>query len=133
MLEILDDRARSASTGLLTPLPNQTAPRDAPTLSEQAVLVLTLVDCLPVLPVTPLEEWLPQVAKSVNIIKDEEMLQECRQRFWDVLSNGEMDVARAAICVSWWNTRGGREALLFGAPPKEVHFMSGGLGEVSKL
>ena len=131
---MVDDRAKNASTSVLAPLPNQMAQSDAPTLSEQAVLVLTLIDCLPVLPVNILEEWLPLAATSVNLIKDEDMLQGCRQRLWEVLSDGEMDVARAPVCVTWWNTRGGREALLFGAPPPEDRYlMSGGLGEMSKL
>ncbi len=38
----------------------------------------------------------------------------CLQRFWEVLSSGEMDVDRAQVCVAWWTTRGGRELLLFG-------------------
>lgn len=42
------------------------------------------------------------------------MRRTCIERFWEVLSNGEMDVERANFCVIWWSSRGGRELLLFG-------------------
>ena len=105
-----------------------------PTLSEQSVLELTLIDALPFLPVDQLEDWLPIVANSLSMITEAKQLQICRHRFWDVLSNGEMDVDRAALCVAWWGTRGGKEMVLFGRDHQaEGPFMSGALEEVSKL
>ena len=103
-------------------------------LSEGAVLVLTLIDSLPFLPLDQLEDWLPVVAESLRTIKDVNQSHICRQRFWDVLSNGEMDVNRAALCVAWWDTRGGRDMVLFGRDHQaEGPFMSGALEEISKL
>lgn len=107
---------------------------ERPLLSEQSVLVLTLIDALPFLPIDQLEDWLPVVAESLKMIKDVDQLDKCRQRFWDVLSTGEMDVGRAALCVTWWGTRGGRDMVLFGRDQQiEGPFMSGALGEASKL
>ncbi|KAF6234658.1 hypothetical protein HO173_007284 [Letharia columbiana] len=105
-----------------------------PSFSEQSVLALTLIDALPFLPIDQLEDWLPIVAESVNMIKDADQLRTCRQRFWNVLSNGEMDVGRAALCVAWWGTRGGRDMVLFGRDNQaEGPLMSGALEEASKL
>ncbi len=107
---------------------------EQPPLSEYAVLVLTLIDALPFLPVDQLEDWLPVVADSLHFMKDVDQLHTCRQRFWDVISNGEMDVDRAALCVAWWGTRGGRDVVMFGGDHQvKGPFMSGALGEVSKL
>ena len=107
---------------------------EQPPLSEKSVLVLTLIDALPFLPVDQLEDWLPVVAESLNLIKDVDQLHTCRQRFWEVLSTGEMDVDHAVLCVTWWSTRGGRDMVLFGRDHQnEGPFMSGALGEVSKL
>ena len=73
-------------------------------------------------------------AEATNLIEQRDMRHECRERFWEVLINGEMDVARAAVCVTWWNTRGGRELLLYGREePEGGPFMSGALAEMSKL
>ena len=80
-----------------------------------------------------LEDWLPVVAGSLDSIQSEPMLHTCRQRFWEVLSSGEMDVERAAVCVAWWTTGGGRDIVLFGADQAAGPFMSGALTEVSKL
>ena len=102
------------------------------TLSEQCVLVLTLIDALPFLPILLLEEWLPITAETLHTIQDDTMKHKCQQRFWAVLSNGEMDVNCAALCVSWWSTSG-REAVLHGRQKREDTLMSGGLGEPSKL
>lgn len=103
------------------------------TLSEQSVLVLTLIDSLPFLPIALLEEWLPITAASIGVIQDLATREKCQQIFWDVFSNGAMDVDRAALCVSWWNTRGGREMVLQDHKNEEVPLMSGGLGTSSKL
>ena len=80
-----------------------------------------------------LESWLPVVARSLTVIQSERMLQACRERFWEILSGGEMDVERAAICVAWWTTAGGRDLVLFGREPAMDPMMSGSLHEASKL
>ncbi|CAF9933932.1 MAG: hypothetical protein ALECFALPRED_005795 [Alectoria fallacina] len=107
---------------------------EQPSLSEKSVLVLTLIDALPYLPINQVEDWLPIVAEALNMIKDVDQLHTCRQRFWDVLSTGEVDVDRAALCVTWWGTSGGRDMVVFGKDHQiEGPFMSGALGEASKL
>ena len=98
---------------------------DYPSLSEQAALLLTLLDALPYVPTYTLEEWLPLAADLLNLIEDKNMKVVCRERFWEVLNNGEMDVDRSAVCVAWWTSRGGRERVMLG---KEEYFMSGGRG-----
>ncbi|KAI4135132.1 MAG: hypothetical protein LQ347_000920 [Umbilicaria vellea] len=99
ILELVHHRARTA---VIKPLPpvakspiEQIAADAAPALSEQAVLILTMIDALPYLPIDELEEWLPLTASAVNIVTDPEMLPICRQRFWEAMSSGEMDVERA--------------------------------------
>jgi hypothetical protein len=95
---------------------------------------MTLIDSLPFLPMPALEEWLSITAESISLVEGADMLHRCKQRFWEVLSNGEMDVARAQVCVSWWTTEGGRERVFSVSPLQdEGPFMSGALGEVSKL
>lgn len=143
ILELVRYRLETASSALIQqdagrPDPsvseeNRTLFEQRP-ISEQSVLVLTLIDALPVLPIDQLEDWLPIVAESLSMIKDADQLHTCRQRLWDVLSNGEMDVDRAALSVAWWVTRGGRDMVLFGRNNQaEGPFMSGALEEVSKL
>ena len=143
ILELVRSRLETASPA---PMQQNTIPpapslsKESPTffeqppLSEQSALVLTLIDVLPFLPVDQLEDWLPIVAESINTIKDAKQLHMCRQRFWDVLSNGEMDIDHATLCVAWWGTRGGRNMVLYGRDHQaEGPFMSGALGEASKL
>ncbi|RDW59750.1 hypothetical protein BP6252_12837 [Coleophoma cylindrospora] len=135
LLELLHYRALSAP---VTPLPmslaikspeDTNARADDPALSEQAVLVLTLLDSLSSLPLHTLEVWLPLAADIVNIIDDGLMREHCKARFWDILESGEMDVERSAVCVAWWTSHGGREKVLFGRRASENGpFMSGGLG-----
>ena len=134
LLESVYTRAKDASAEHLPTLPNQAPPGGISSLSEQAVLILTLIDSLPNVPNNVLEEWLPLTATSVKMIEDREMFHVCRQRFWDMLSNGEMDVSRAAICVAWWNTSGGREILLYSHPLEhDGAYVSGALQGDSKL
>ncbi len=145
LVELLHDRAIHAPT---SPLPAAMIIRsavdaqanDAQTpLSEQAVLILAMLDALPFLPSLSLEEWLPLAAGLLNLIGDDGMRNVCKSRFWEVLESGEMDVDRAAVCVAWWTTRGGRDMLLYGRGNAEIEkgpFMSGGLGsreDVSRL
>jgi hypothetical protein len=91
-------------------------------------MILTLVDSLSVLPTADLEDWLPLVAAAINCVTDPAMVKMCKDRFWEVLSSGEMDVARSERCVAWWNCHGGREALIGAQRPEEKGpFMSGAL------
>ncbi len=138
VLELVFQRVGSASPEPLdqishaSALPNNTS--EEPALSEQSVLILTMIDALPFLPTDALDEWLPIVANTLSNIQDQNMLHTCRQRFWEVLSNGEMDVTRAAQGVAWWTTRGGREMVLYGGGATDKGpFMSGALGETIKL
>ena len=137
LLELVRFRLQSASPDLL-PQPVGTnegeGAMEHPALTEQTVLVLTLIDALPFLYVDQLEDWLPLTAEALNTIQDATQRQICRRRFWEVLSNGDMDVNRSALCVAWWGTRGGREIVLHGREQQqEGPFMSGGLQELSRL
>jgi hypothetical protein len=129
LLELLHHRALNAPTALLATSvsikTNVDAQDPSPPLSEQAVLLLTLLDALPNLPLRILEDWLPIAASLLHTIQDRSMKEHCKARFWEVLESGEMDVERSAICVGWWSTRGGREMVLHG--DLDGPFMSGGL------
>ena len=137
LLELVRFRLEAASPKLLQgQTTSDASPKAAEQslFSEQSVLLLTLIDALPFLPIDQLEDWLPLTAEALNTIQDANQLQICRQRLWDVISKGEMDVDRSALCVTWWGTRGGRETLLYGRDQQEEGpFMSGGLQETSKL
>lgn len=137
LLDLIHDRALHASSKALPsapPTPDQHDPDNGLSLSEQAVLILTLIDSLCFLPVQALEEWLPLTASLVNKIDDPDMRRACQERFWESMSSGEMDVERAALCVAWWGTRGGREAVMFGRTEgQDMALMSGGLGMESKM
>ena len=137
LLELIHQRLQDASSEhlreLIPPsLPASETPQQ-PALSEQSVLVLALIDALPFLPVIDLEDWLPIVARSLEIIQSDAMLQACRQRFWEVLSSDELDVERAEVCVAWWNTGGGRDLVLFGSKVTSGSLMNGPVNEASKL
>ena len=130
LLELLHHRALHAPA---TPLPPSVAVKSEADahmfpLSEQAVLLLTLLDALPHLPLGILEEWLPLAADLLNAVPDRGMREHCRARFWEVLESGEMDVERSAICVGWWGSRGGRERVMSGGSDGGGPFMSGALG-----
>ncbi|KAG9232036.1 hypothetical protein BJ875DRAFT_97978 [Amylocarpus encephaloides] len=132
LLELLRHRATMAPSFPLPPAVAIKSEADAqtlnsPPLSEQAILLLTLLDALPHLPLDILEQWLPLSADLLNAIQDAGMREHCKTRLWDLLEGGEMDVDRSAICVAWWGSRGGREMVLYGKR-EEGPFMSGGLG-----
>ncbi|TKA65167.1 hypothetical protein B0A55_09667 [Friedmanniomyces simplex] len=133
LLELLHERAYSASTVPLLPHPASNDPQAPPEavmeLSEQAVLTLTVIDTLPQLSLDLLEEWLPLAAGMVNSVADASMREHCREHFWHVLMDGEMDPHRSQLCAAWWNTSGGREMVLFGHEGREDwgHEMSGAL------
>ena len=138
LLELIHQRLQNASPEhlrqlILPGVPTSETPQQ-PVLSEQSVLVLALIDALPFLPVIDLEDWLPIVARSLKILQsDDAMLQACRQRFWEVLSSGELDVERAEVCVAWWNTGGGRDSVFFGNKPTSAPVISGPVNEASKI
>ena len=97
-------------------------------------MVMTLIDSLPSLPIPELEEWLPLTAESINTLEDQVAVNQCRDRLWEVMSNGEMDVACSEVCATWWNTRGVRDVVLHrNLIGDKGPFMSGALGEMSKL
>ena len=89
-------------------------------------LVLSVIDALPFLfPPDILEDWLVLTAELIHAAFDDNggggdggdqtmvsAREVCRARLWEVMSDGEMDVERAEICVGWWGTRGGREMVL---------------------
>ena len=103
-------------------------------VSEQSSYELSLIDSLPMLPIDQLEDWLPVVADSTKYIRDPIQIQLCKDRFWEIFTNGEMDVDRASLCLSWWGTKGGSK-MVFGEPvtKQESAMMSGALVENSRL
>ncbi|KAH0536885.1 hypothetical protein FGG08_006288 [Glutinoglossum americanum] len=111
LLELLYHRALHAP---YTPLPLSQSPPDSPptTTTEQATLTLALIDILPSLPLSTLEEWIDIIADLVGKVEGEAEREEVKGRFWEVLWGGEMDVERAEFCVVWWGTRGGRGRIL---------------------
>lgn len=107
---------------------------DESILSERSALVVTLIDALPVLPPAQLEDLLPVVAQTLHSIPDITQRQACIERFWDILSKGEMDVGRSDLCIMWWTNQGGKELVLNGTRDEHsAHLMSGALTENAKL
>ncbi len=139
LLELVYHRAHHASTAPLASSTNLGSPEEPvldieTPLSEQAILTLTLIDALPFLQIEVLEEWLPLAAELVHVVSDSGMKKACQERFWEVLSKGELDVDRVSLCVAWWSTRGGREMVLFGRGGNDRWpYMSGGLSDASKI
>ncbi|KAL9107269.1 MAG: hypothetical protein Q9227_007811 [Pyrenula ochraceoflavens] len=137
LLELACERAQQASPEPLPTLPQSSAadPKsESPPLSEQAVLVLSILDSLCYLPLDLLKEWLPLAADLVHQVQDQDMKRICQDRFWEALSSGEMDVERAAFCVTWWTTQGGRQRLLHNRElgveaSDQQYLMSGGVGQ----
>jgi hypothetical protein len=144
LLDLVHERAIHAPTIPLpssyTPSPPtapelENAPQSAiPDLSEQAVLILTLIDAFPSLSLPLLEEWLPLTAATARTIRDAAMFEYCKNHFWETLVGGQMDPERSQICVRWWTTRGGREALVDNYEFRDDDIlMSGALGEQEKV
>ncbi|KZF21586.1 putative peroxisomal membrane protein Pex17 [Xylona heveae TC161] len=131
LLEIVHQRAITAPSTPLVAIGKGSS--DEAGLSEQGVLVLTLIDALPFLGLEDLEEWLSITASLAKKVQNSTMQEMCKRRFWEVLSNGEMDVTRAELCVTWWGTRGGRELLMFGSTGSndgpDGPYMSGAVDE----
>ncbi|KAK3375031.1 hypothetical protein B0H63DRAFT_264481 [Podospora didyma] len=126
LLEMVRFRSAVAS-GIPLPPPSdaQAHLEKAEPMSEQSTLVLALIDALPFLHLSTFEDWMTLTAHALNRIEDTTMRDVARRRFWQVLVSGEMDVERSAIGVAWWGTKGGRQAVLFGAP--ETFTMSGAI------
>lgn len=132
LMELVYHRALNAPTQPLPPdettLALQGSDAPPPALSEQAVLTLTLIDALPFLPISLLEEWMPLCAELLNQIDDSAMRETVKARYWEVLVSGEMDPERSGSAVAWWGTRGGRDMVLFGREmEQQEHLMSGAL------
>ncbi|KAL9131383.1 MAG: hypothetical protein Q9217_000651 [Psora testacea] len=126
ILELVRSRLEQAAPTLLQQNTSDNAAAvQQPILSEQSTLELALIDALSFLPIGQLEEWLPIVAQSLSLVQEPNQLLMCRQRFWEILSNGEMDVDRAALCVMWWGTRGGRESVVDGSVRDQEGAMMG--------
>ncbi|KAI4263176.1 MAG: hypothetical protein L6R42_001667 [Xanthoria sp. 1 TBL-2021] len=113
LLEIISFRVESASSQPLASL-SRNGEDDAQPVSEQAALVLALIHSLPCLQLEALEDWLPVAARLCYLVQDPVLRHVCNHRLWDVMSNGEMDLDRAALCANWWNTGRGREMVLYG-------------------
>ena len=138
ILELVRYRLETASSELLRDTTSRSSPNEEAVtesvLSEQSVLALTLIDALAHLVIDQLEDWLPVVADSLKYVQDARQLHICREKFWQALSTGEMDIERAALCMTWWSTRGGRDMVLGGLDRRENGpFMSGGLQESGRL
>ncbi|KAJ5888730.1 hypothetical protein N7495_008771 [Penicillium taxi] len=143
LFEVVRDRALHASSIIITQNSQNVSSSNLdtqPALSEQVVFILALIDSLSFLGVDDLKEWLPLTANLINIISDSSLRQTCADRFWEVLSNGEMDVDRAHFCVEWWSTWGGRELIIYGAESasgplqtadESEPYMSGAVGRVA--
>ncbi|KAI9702464.1 MAG: hypothetical protein M1836_000944 [Candelina mexicana] len=137
LLELIHDRAMNAP---IMPLPspdampstNSASVSNEILLSEQAVLILAFLDSLPYMPIEELEEWLPLASDLISSMTDQGMARLCRERLWEVMSSGEMDVSRAGFCVAWWSTRGGRDMVIHGRSSKSTEpHVSGGFPEMA--
>jgi hypothetical protein len=98
-------------------------------VSEQATIVLTVIDILTQLSLDLLDEWLPIAADMINTIDDGNMREHCKEHFWLTLIDGAMDPERSRVCHAWWSSAGGRDHVLFGRESAELVIteMSGAL------
>lgn len=126
VLDMLCSRLPKASEAMLPPADMALA--ETVPMSEKSTLVLSLIENLSFLSADVLQEWLIIAAQSLQSLNDVVQRSECQKRFWELLSSGEMDVERAALCVAWWTSHGGREMVLFGNEIPDQALMSGGLG-----
>ncbi|KAL9042372.1 MAG: hypothetical protein Q9180_000648 [Flavoplaca navasiana] len=133
LLETIRFRVESASTEPLAHKSNTDEVHAQP-MSEKAALVLALIQSLPCLELEALEAWLPVAARLCYVVQDPDLRQVCRNRLWEVISNGAMDVNRAAFCANWWNTRSGRELALYGEEkPVPGSLIDDSMDELSRL
>ena len=101
LLEVLRDRAVQS--------PPQRLKQSILDMSPRAILTLALIDSLPTVPVALLTEWLHLTTELLHLVEVTQERLHCQDRLWEVLSNGEMDHERSAVCVAWWGTCEGRE------------------------
>ena len=133
VMEMLAARTTVASETILPPSTAESIKLNE-AVSEKSVVNMALIDCLPDLALPLLSDWLTRTAVTINQINDPLQRQACRQRFWEVLSSGEMDQEHSVACVFWWNSRGGRELLLDNEYKEEdIYSMSGALPSENKL
>lgn len=114
LLEMVRFRIPMADQRLLPESQGSEGQDVAPPVSEQSALVLTLIDALPYLSLSILEDWMEMTALALHELPASALQEFTKQRFWEILGSGEMDVQRAAVGVAWWGTKGGRELVLFG-------------------
>ncbi|KAG8624690.1 hypothetical protein KVT40_007757 [Elsinoe batatas] len=138
LLDLIHERAIHAPVIPLPPSRTQPQAHDqSPPVSEQAVLVLTLLDALPFIEIGLLQEWLPMMPGLLHNIADERMREHCIKHLWDTMMGGDMDSERSQVCVGWWTTGGGMESTLYGGQGGEPQYaMAGALpasGEVAKI
>ncbi|PKS10247.1 hypothetical protein jhhlp_001997 [Lomentospora prolificans] len=132
LLEMLRFRAVNAGT---TPLPPATNANAEPgPQSEQSALVLALIDSLPYVALPIMDDWFTITAETMAGIADPELRLPVRNRFWEMLESGELDVGRSSLAVSWWHARGGRDLMLRSAGPPQApaYVMSGALAATEK-
>ncbi|KAL9089504.1 MAG: hypothetical protein Q9159_002544 [Coniocarpon cinnabarinum] len=126
LMELMRYRAETGAEELQSPNQNGGGDKTGDT-GAVATLVLAMIDSLPFLAPGVLLNWLSLVADSIGYVKVENERDKCRERFWDCISNGEMDVERAGLCVMWWGELRGRERLWGAAEGREEAMMSGAL------
>ncbi|KAF2150570.1 hypothetical protein K461DRAFT_270000 [Myriangium duriaei CBS 260.36] len=115
LLDLVRERAENAPSLPLPPsaiAPGQD--ESGPPMSEQVVMILTLLDALPFIATDLLEEWLPLLPAMLQLVADEQMKELCIKHLWETIVGGSMDPDRSQVCVGWWTTGGGMEAILYG-------------------
>ena len=80
--------------------------------TSQHALLHTLITTHPLIPASLLASYLDTTAALIGALPPCPGQEEARQRLWEVLAGGDMDVERSAIAVAWWGTRGGQERVL---------------------
>lgn len=131
LLEMVRFRIPTAGQGYLPAAHDQDQSAQSP-MSEQSALVLTLIDSLPFLALSILEDWMTIISIALHEIHDTAMREGAKERLWEILGSGELDVERAAIGVAWWGTKGGREQTIFGPARSQgqgAFLMSGAIVE----
>ena len=114
MLEVLLDMLISRiQLGVATGTSASTRPSaGAGVEPSQHPLLHTLIATLPLVPAALLASYLDTTAALIGALPPGPGQEEARQRLWQVLAGGEVDVERSAVAVAWWGTRGGRERVL---------------------
>ena len=131
LMELLRERAENSSVTPIPPDPQSPeAALEVPIpLSEQATVILAILDTLTQIPSDLLIEWLPVAANMVNNIADMWMREHCKDHFWQVLVGGELDPERSRVCQAWWSTGGGRDLVLYGQGEDVEETMSGAIAD----